>query len=221
MAHAANVLERIRHKCQQHGVLNTAQEALIKGANRVTPTKVLCGVLLERVAPAFLEIPPGYTGGFLTPEQLSAYAEDPANEMPADFLADALGKGDLCYGLLYGGQLAAYGWYSRKPTRIDPPHLVLHFSDDYVYMYKGYTHPEHRGKRLHAIGMNLALKHFLEQGQKGLISYVESQNFDSLKSVFRLGYEQFGTVYLTELFHRQLTLYSGRCHALGFHIEAT
>src|SRR5699024_6299583 len=117
-------------------------------------------------------------------------ARDPENALDASFLNEALAKGDRCYAILDGERLAAYGWYSRQPTRIDPPELLLGFDAGYVYMYKGLTRHEYRGQRLHAIGMNRALQHYLEQGAKGLVSYVESTNVDSLKSCFRLGYRQ-------------------------------
>src|SRR5437667_315175 len=82
---------------------------------------------------------------------------------------------------------AAYGWYASAATPVAPG-LVLHFAPGYVYMYKGFTHDLHRGKRLHAIGMTRALQHYRSSGFKGVVSYVESSNFDSLKSCARMGY---------------------------------
>src|SRR5213594_2643078 len=90
----------------------------------------------------------------------------------SDFLDDALPKGDECYGFVHGGELAAYGWYARSATSADPG-LVLHFAPGYVYIYKGFTHDLHRGKRLHAIGMTRALQHYRSRGLKGMVSYVE------------------------------------------------
>lgn len=87
-------------------------------------------------------------------------------------------------------------------------------------MYKGLTRHEYRGQRLHAIGMNRALQHYLEQGAKGLVSYVESTNVDSLKSCFRLGYRQFGSIYLWRVFGHYLRLYSPACRRYGFSLQA-
>lgn len=41
--------------------------------------------------------------------------------------------------------------------------------------------------RLHGVGMSMALRHYLARGFKGLVSYVESTNFASLKSCSRMG----------------------------------
>ncbi len=123
------------------------------------------------------------------------------------------------YGILDGEILAAYGWYARTPTRIDPPDLVLHPGNEYVYMYKGYTHTGHRGRRLHAIGMTLALQEYLARGFKGLVSYVESNNFSSLNSVTRMGYEIFGTVYALEMFGIHLVHASAGWAAHGVRVE--
>ena len=64
-----------------------------------------------------------------------------------------------------------------------------------------------------------ALQHYLSTGFRGLVSYVESNNFDSLKSVFRMGYAQFGSVYVVKLFGRYLTHSSRGCERLGFRVE--
>ena len=78
--------------------------------------------------------------------------------------------------------------------------MTLHFSPEYVYMYKGFTHPNYRGQRLHAIGMNLALQEYLDRGYRGLVSYIESNNFSSLKSAYRVGYRDFGRVAVWKIF---------------------
>jgi len=43
---------------------------------------------------------------------------------------------------------------------------VLHFDQAWTYMYKGYTVPAYRGKRLHAVGMCRALRAFTEEARK-------------------------------------------------------
>jgi len=65
--------------------------------------------------------------------------------MTEDFVAEALAKGDECFGILDGQTLAAYSWYSTKPTRIRPPDLFLRIDGHYIYMYKGFTVTEGNG----------------------------------------------------------------------------
>ncbi len=129
-----------------------------------------------------------------------------------------LPKGDYCYAILDGEKLASYGWYSTKPTSINPE-LVLYFNDQWVYMYKGYTHPGYRGQRLHAIGMAKALEAFTKKGFKGLISYVETNNFASLKSVYRMGYRNFGKVRILKIFGRYFIKSDEGCSAYDFTVK--
>ena len=204
---------------RRHGGLRTLHDLAIRALNAVMVFKILRGVAVERPDPAYLTCPAGYTSAFLTEGAVRAFARNPEYEMSETFVEEALGKGDRCFAICDGFVLSAYGWYAAAPTRIDPPELELRFSDRYVYMYKGFTDPRYRGQRLHAIGMTLALQHFLSQGYRGLVSYVESNNFDSLKSVFRMGYFQFGSVYVVKAFGRCFTLSSRGCHAFGFGVE--
>lgn len=187
--------------------------------NRALPFKVLRGVHVATPDPGFLACPARYAGAFLAPDALRRFAEDPATEMSPAFVEEALARGDQCYAMLDGENLAAYGWYSARPTPVGSPHLMLHFAAGYVYMYKGFTDPRHRGQRLHAIGMTRALRHYLSQGYKGIVSYVESANFDSLKSCFRMGYEVFGSVYLVRVFGRDFAFSTPGCAAFEFSVQ--
>jgi hypothetical protein len=203
---------------RRHGWRRALYHGLLRAINSVVLFKILRGVWIERVDDAFLTCPERYTAGFLSEKRLRDFSRDPDNGMPESFLDEALSKGDECFALCEGGTLAAYGWYASTPTRIDPPDLLLQFSGEYVYMYKGFTHTRHRGKRLHAIGMTMALQHYLSRGSRGLVSYVESDNFDSLKSVFRMGYAAFGSVYVLRIFGRTLTYSSPGCGTFGFRV---
>src|SRR5262249_50981302 len=97
--------------------------------------------------------------------------------------------------------------------------LKLHFNPEYIYMYKGFTHDNYRGQRLHAIGMNLALREYLNRGYRGLVSYVESNNFASLKSVYRMGYKDFGTVYILKMLGEKLIYSSPGCKKYDFYVS--
>ncbi|CAI8955832.1 hypothetical protein [Methylocaldum szegediense] len=194
-------------------------DLVVRGINRFTVFKILRAVAIACAKPEFTKCPAPYRPSFLSAKQLRELALDHKNGMSERFVEEALSKGDECYGIFDGDRLASYGWYSFRPTRIDPPELVLRFDPQYVYMYKGFTHVRYRGQRLHAIGMTLALKHYLDRGYKGLVSYVESNNFDSLKSVSRMGYEKFGSIYLMRAFGRYLIHVSPGCERFGFAIE--
>jgi len=213
------IVQKARVRMQRSGLASTLHYLTVKSINSVVLLKILRGVSVERADPGFLKCPEPYAPAFLSERMIREFARDPLNEMPERFVEEALSRGDECFGLCDGKTLAAYGWYSFKPTPIDPPELLLHFSDEYVYMYKGFTHSRYRGQRLHAIGMTMALQHYLGIGYRGLVSYVESDNFDSLKSVFRMGYTAFGSVWVMKAFGLYLTHATSGCERFGFRVE--
>lgn len=90
---------------------------------------------------------------------------NPEYEMNERFLRGALAKNDRCYGILHGQTLASYGWYSTEPTTALTDDLVLSFDSRWVYMYKGFTHEQFRGQRLHAAGMAQALHEYQDEGR--------------------------------------------------------
>ena len=96
---------------------------------------------------------------------------------------------------------------------------MLTFDRRYVYMYKGFTLKRHRGKRLHAVGMTRALDAYLRRGSLGIVSYVEWDNFDSLKSCYRMGYSAFGNVYLMRLLGRCISFAGRGCDAYAFALK--
>lgn len=215
------IVQKALRRLKRHGLANTLHVAFIRLVNYVVPFKILRGVHVAKAERAFLDYPPAYTPSFLLPGALQAFADKPRSEMSRPFVEDALRHGDECYAICDGEKLAAYGWYSTRPTPIDPSDLTLQFADGYVYMYKGFTDRDYRGQRLHAIGMTRALQHYLDTGYKGIVSYVESTNFDSLKSCFRMGYHVFGSVYVLRVFGRYFTFASPGCDAFEFRVLST
>lgn len=127
-------------------------------------------ITLQDADRQFVKVPEGFTGKFLAADELHALATTGEYEISREFLSGALEKGDECYALLQGSHVAAFGWYSRLATAVNDE-LTLHFDPAYVYMYFGYTHPDYRGKRLHAFGMTHALRDYTERGYQGMVSF--------------------------------------------------
>jgi hypothetical protein len=213
-----SVVEKARFRLKRHGVRNLLHVLWVRTVNAVLPFKILKGVYVENPDPAFLAAPHGYVPQFLDEAQLRTFAADANNEVSPAFIEASRQNGDQCYAILDGANLAAYGWYARTATPAGSPTLLLHFSDAYVYMYKGFTGENYRGKRLHAIGMTRALHEYRRRGYRGLVSYVESTNFDSLKSCDRMGYKVFGSIYLIRLFGRDFAFSSPGCKAFDFRL---
>ena len=173
---------------------------------------------MEEVNPAFLGFPRDYAGAFLTPRALGEFARDREAGISEEFLQYSWSKGDKCYGFTHNGALRAYGWYATTPTRVSPG-LRVHFSRDYIYMYRGFTNASHRGKRLFPCGMTRALRHYRAAGYKGMLLYVDARNLDSLKSCARMGLRVFGSVYVATVFGRHFIYASPGCARFGFRIE--
>ena len=211
-------MRQIVKRLQRHGAASTLFYALIKALELIAEFRILRGVWIERPDPAFLDCP-GYSAGFLPAKRLRAAAANPATELPDRFIDQALLRGDECYGICDGEKLASYGWYAKGRTPISSE-LDVVFKAGYVYMYKGFTSDDYRGQRLHAIGMTRALQHYLDAGYRGIVSYVESTNFDSLKSCFRMGYQVFGSVYVVRMFGHYFAWASPGCDAFEFRVTS-
>lgn len=208
----------IRRDITNVGVAKTIYDIWYKGVNHLVYFRSLKCLVITKPDPNYLAGNSNYTYRFLTKDELCTFAGDPANDLELEGLQCAFQKGDKCFGILDGERLASYGWYSNRPT-VSSENLHLHFNDQYIYMYQGYTHDDYRGQRLHAIGMTMALQEFLQRGFKGIVSCVDAANFSSLKSVYRMGYKDFGKLYTLKILGRSFNYRSRGCKAYGFKLE--
>jgi hypothetical protein len=210
----------IEDSVRKYGVASTLHDVGCLLINKLVQFQVLEGMVvrLQDVKDPGLFDAPGFEGRFVGEDELARYAKDGAHDFSAGFLGEACARGDRCYALFDGEALAAYGWYSNLPTPIDE-HFVLRFDPAWTYMYKGYTAPAYRGRRLHAVGMCRALRAVTEEGRKGLVSWVFSNNFASLRSVTRMGYRIFGQVYVFRAGDYAFTHSTRGCRDHGFAVE--
>lgn len=215
-------MHQIRESVSHLGFTATAQDIAYRGANRVTEVTVLKGVVLtmDTVDRKFLADGDGYRWGFLDATALHRGLDDSGAE--AEFIAQALAKGDRCYGAIHGDVIASYGWYSTLPTAITAisDDMILHFDSAYAYMYRGYTSTSYRGKRLHGIGMARALTAYVEEGKNGLVSCVELNNFPSLHSSYRLGYRDFGMLFSIKVAGQRHTHATRGCETYAFEMRS-
>lgn len=185
----------------------------IRVIKRVAPYDAMYGVqlTLDQLTLPECEIP--YETRFLEPHELLRFSESEPT-LPAEFVLDAVDRGDRCYAILDGDRLAAYSWYSMRPTLVFDA-LHLHFDPAYCYMYNGYTHPDYRGQRLHGIGMARALRALTEAGWRGFVSVVDTDNVRSLRSCFRMGYRTFGVIRILGKGERKWIHASAGCAPYG------
>jgi hypothetical protein len=213
------IVRELREISSRHGARAALYDLQCRVINRVVSWSVLRAmrVTLADVPSAEMFDAPGFEARFLSHAELEAAARAGTHDFSLEFLDLASQRGDRCYGIFEGGALVSHGWYAEQPTPINDRYM-LHFDPQYTYMFKGYTLPAYRGKRLHAIGMCRALRAFTEEGRKGLVSYVASNNFASLRSVARMGYLIFGDLYLCRTAKHALAFASGGCLPYGVRV---
>jgi hypothetical protein len=215
------IARRVYDNARTFGVRPAAFDFAYLGAKRVFDIQILKGMtaVMADADPKMLSAAP-FQARFAKPEELERARRQDGweEELNPSFLEPAFAKGDECFAIFDGDKLASVGWYARTPTAISTSQR-LHFDPSWAYMYKGYTIPAYRGKRLHGIGMSLALQSFSERGARGLISYVEFNNLQSLRSVERTGYRLFGDIYLANIGGRERSYATPGCRAYGFYLE--
>jgi hypothetical protein len=213
------IVDKVRRKLRRHGLAATLHAYSMRAVNSAVLFRIMRGMYLQQPEPAFLKCPPGFTATFASQDQLRDLALNPDNQLSLKFVEQALSRRDRCFAICDGAVPVAYGWYSFQPAPIGLPGLVLRFNPRYVYMYKGFTHPRYRGRRLYAIGMTLALRYYLSRGFHGVVSYVESTNLDSLKASSRAGCRRFGSLFVLKAFDHCVALSGPGCDRFGFRLE--
>jgi hypothetical protein len=211
-------LRKVSVDLKHHGIFPVAEDIALRGINHVIFLKVFHCMKLDTVKSEFLTPPEGYRGMLLNSEQLSPYAKLSEYELPQAFVDEACAKGDQCYGLFEGDILAAYQWYTTKATDSGWRGIIVNFNDHYVYMYKAFTHPDHRGRRLYPISVTAMLAASLLRGYKGLLCLVESNNFASLKSCYRMGFTDCGRLYAASVSDRFLFHGDSASREFGFRL---
>lgn len=212
-----------RDSISHHGVGPTLYHAAYRVAKHVTHVAVWNAMRIDyaMLDKSFLVDPRRVLGRMVPAEEMRRYVRDRSNLLTDEFIDLAVSKGDRCYALFDGDAVMTYGWYSSRPTRLVevPEAPTLHFDPKYSYMYHGFTHPKYRGQRLHAVGMAAAVEELAEEGKAGLLSYVDSSNFASLKSCYRMGYETFGHVVMVKMGSQYHWRSTPGCKKYDFRVE--
>ena len=206
----------------RYGIGATLFHAAYRAAQRVTNLAVWKALVVtpDHLDKRFLADPRRATGRMLDAECLRAYAKTAETRLTDRFIDEAAVRGDRCFAFFDGDRLTSYGWYSTRAVRLTEldESLALHFDPRYAYVHNTYTLPQYRGRRLHAIGMTAALEAHAEQGLTGLVAYVDSANFASLRSCHRMGYRDFGHVVVLDLGHRYACRATLGCEPYGFRV---
>jgi hypothetical protein len=188
------MLNELRSYSARHGAGRTAIRIFLEGFKHDGILRHSRFVVLypDCVNEAAYDASLPYERRMLHAADVARLASQLPQQLPDDFVAQARLRGDLCHVILDGETLVSFGWYAVHTARLFDRRIE--FSSDFVYMYHGYTRPEFRGQRLHALGLACAVAHFRQTGKRGLISTVNATNYASLASIKRLGFAQHGSI---------------------------
>lgn len=187
--------------------------------------KCLCS---RAVNDELLPLDTRYRAGFVDAAALRDYVGRVDYELPSGVFQSAVAAGDACFAIHEGRTLAAYQWYSTRAHAFADT-VDVQWRPGLVYLHHAFTHPSYRGRRLNATATTLALRHYLAQGQAGVVCCVENDNQTSLRSFSRVGFYHVGTIVAfkvgrllgvrpsrNSLLDRFIVYNSPGCRSLGF-----
>lgn len=206
-----NEAPEIRDNLRRFGVLKASYDCFTRMINSFIYLKIFrcLKFTLETLNPLFLKRNSKYQFEMLTIDDLLALKGKREDWIPMDQITASFTKGDSCLKIYDGSRLANYSWYSIHPTMITGDLEVTFNSKDYVYRYKAFTYPDYRGQRLDGIGYAKALQEYSGKGIKGILNIIESNNFSSLKSKYRVGCKNIGSIYVLRFRGKFLTFSKG------------
>ncbi|MDH3886312.1 MAG: GNAT family N-acetyltransferase [Desulfobacterales bacterium] len=206
---------------KRHGVLKTVFRLFSQSVNKLFTLKIryLIKFDLKALNSEDLAVDDRFQITRLEPDWLSRHVDLEEYQMSKSFLNRAQRKGDICFGILNNGMVAAFSWYSNKPSLLLEGELELKFSNNCLYVHNVYTHPDYRGRRLLAIGISNALRELSTLGFNSFISVVAFDNFSSLKSMYRMGWKKVGQFIYIRFFKTQTGFSIGKKKHSGFEVR--
>jgi hypothetical protein len=182
-------------------------------------------LLFERdlLAPAAaVAVPTGYSFRAISAAELLEAARDPALQLSAEGIDAAQRRGDLFFGIFAGNRLVAYRWYALSgATPLEEGLVIRYARAGRAYGYRAFTHPEHRGKRLHVYSTRLSDAELRARGYIQTVGYIAAENFASLRSNSRLsGSQRIGVIVALRVGSRRFTVRSRGVARRGITVTA-
>jgi len=147
--------------------------------------------------------------------QLSPELDQPGADWP-------FSRGDDCAASLLDGQIVGYSYYTYQDTIVRPD-LVFLVPDGYVYGFKSFTAPSHRGKKLEPERWKAARiqRNQLTGRDPRTIFYINVVNLESLAANKMTDASTLGYAAYANLFGRLWVLNSPGCkrHRTGFAVR--
>jgi RimJ/RimL family protein N-acetyltransferase len=117
---------------------------------------------------------------------LVRFSVDPALGLSPNFLRTIHQRNDHCFAAFVGDAVASYVFFApTSPTAIDC-RLSFQFPDGWLYVYKAFTVPAWRGKRLLPHLLLEAMRHL---NRRDFVTLVVSENHGSRRAFERCGFQ--------------------------------
>ena len=123
--------------------------------------------------------------------ELAQFSEVPEHGISRRFLEGIASRDDACFGAFVDGELASYVFLAaNSPTAIDN-WLRFRFADGWTYVYKAFTLPRWRGRRLLPLLLASAMAEMATQGggRHGFVTLYIRGNEASRKAFERCGFQ--------------------------------
>ena len=124
--------------------------------------------------------------------ELAGFSAIPEYSISRRFLEGLEARADRCFGAFIDGELASYAFFApQSPTAIDES-LRFEFAEGWTYVYKCFTLPRWRGRRLLPLVLASAMAELAATGSRstrGFVTLVVRGNHASRKSLERCGFE--------------------------------
>lgn len=220
---ARQVCSRWNALRKEQGLGTAGQWALDRVGKYILDIRISDFLCLERQRIQLAGAPPKeFEFRFLTAEEITRFVSA-EYELDERYIRRVAGGHDLCFAALYQDRLAAYGWYALGSVEAEHcDNVALSFPADTTYMYKGFTHPDYRGQRLHGFAIRLAFEALAaERRIVRMVSTVDWLNVASRKSCERLGFYRLGRILrVGRPFHLASSLEAARSMGIRFGRDA-
>lgn len=191
----------IRIHKNRHGLSKTAFHFFYRLINKLITLKIFHCIVIKSnmIKRKYYDSNNQFQLTIFEPNFWDRFANLDDYKLNKDYLDKACGKNDMCFGFFDNGYIASYTWYATKTSDMFDGDLKIKFSDEYVLAHRTFTHPNYRGRRLHALGIAQGLKLLSRDNYKGILGIVEANNFSSLKGISHFGNEEFGIIFCLKI----------------------
>lgn len=212
-----SAIETVWLNLKHFGVTRTVYVVALRALNLFLFFKILKVVRLSKSS-TVETLPTKLDFREISVEEFRRISEDGEYKIGPIPLREIAQGGNVCFGLFDNGVLANYLLMYATSAQMTED-LEIHFDSHYGYLCNTFTHPNYRGLHLNSIAVGMGAKEFLARGFRGLLAYVESDNFSSLKSLYRIGWKDVGTIYILRVFGCYFIRASSGCAPYGFHVR--